>query len=100
MLYAVIMAGGSGTRLWPVSRKSQPKQSLRLIGDRTMFQHAVDRLSPLFTPDRVFVVTNAHMAAVLHTAGARAAGGKLHPGAVGARVGTGCRAGSDSPVAA
>ena len=45
MLYAVIMAGGSGTRLWPLSRKSQPKQSLRLIGDRTMFQHAVDRLT-------------------------------------------------------
>jgi len=65
MLYAVIMAGGSGTRLWPLSRKSQPKQSLRLIGDRTMFQHAVDRLSPLFTPDRIFVVTNAQMAAVL-----------------------------------
>ena len=65
MLYAVIMAGGSGTRLWPLSRKSQPKQSLRLIGDRTMFQHAVDRLGPLFTPDRIFVVTNSEMAAVL-----------------------------------
>jgi len=65
MLYAVIMAGGSGTRLWPLSRKSQPKQSLKLIGDRTMFQHAVDRLNPLFTPDRIFVVTNANMAAVL-----------------------------------
>jgi mannose-1-phosphate guanylyltransferase len=65
MLYAVIMAGGSGTRLWPLSRKSQPKQALRLIGDRTMFQHAVDRLSPLFTPDRIFVATNAQMAAVL-----------------------------------
>ena len=65
MLYAVIMAGGSGTRLWPLSRKSQPKQSLKLIGDRTMFQHAVDRLRPLFTPDRIFVVTNPQMAAVL-----------------------------------
>ena len=65
MLYAVIMAGGSGTRLWPLSRRGQPKQSLRLIGDRTMFQHAVDRLAPLFTPDRIFVVTNAQMAEVL-----------------------------------
>ncbi len=65
MLYAVIMAGGSGTRLWPLSRKSQPKQALRLIGERTMFQHAVDRLAPLFTPDRICVVTNAAMAAVL-----------------------------------
>jgi mannose-1-phosphate guanylyltransferase len=65
MFYAVIMAGGSGTRLWPLSRKSTPKQALKLIGDRTMFQHAVDRLAPLFTPDRIFVVTNAAMAEVL-----------------------------------
>ena len=48
MLYAVIMAGGSGTRLWPLSRREQPKQALRLIGERTMFQHSVDRLAPLF----------------------------------------------------
>ncbi|MCX6030649.1 MAG: mannose-1-phosphate guanylyltransferase [Chloroflexi bacterium] len=65
MLYAVIMAGGSGTRLWPLSRKGLPKQALRLIGDRTMFQHAVDRLAPLFPPERIFVVTNAAMAEVL-----------------------------------
>ena len=43
--YAVIMAGGSGTRLWPLSRQQLPKQALQLIGDRTMLQHAVDRLS-------------------------------------------------------
>lgn len=65
MLYAVIMAGGSGTRLWPLSRKTQPKQALRLIGDRTMFQHAVDRLAPLFPSERIFVVTNAQLAEVL-----------------------------------
>jgi mannose-1-phosphate guanylyltransferase len=65
MLYAVIMAGGSGTRLWPLSRKGLPKQALRLIGDRTMFQHAVDRLVPLFPSERIFVVTNAAMAEVL-----------------------------------
>jgi mannose-1-phosphate guanylyltransferase len=65
MLYAVIMAGGSGTRLWPLSRRNQPKQALKLIGDRTMFQHAVDRLSPLFTPDRICVVTNDELATVL-----------------------------------
>ena len=65
MLYAVIIAGGSGTRLWPLSRKSQPKQALKLIGDRTMFQHAVDRLSPLFPPERIFVGTNAELATLL-----------------------------------
>ena len=65
MLYAVIMAGGSGTRLWPLSRKEHPKQALKLIGNRTMLQHAVDRLAPLFPPERIFVVTNAAMAEIL-----------------------------------
>jgi len=65
MLYAVIMAGGSGTRLWPLSRKEHPKQALKLIGNRTMLQHAVDRLAPLLPPERIFVVTNAAMAEIL-----------------------------------
>ncbi|MDF1513842.1 MAG: mannose-1-phosphate guanylyltransferase [Anaerolineae bacterium] len=56
-LYAVIMAGGGGTRLWPMSRRDHPKQSLQLFGDRTMFQYAVDRLLPLLPMDRIFVVT-------------------------------------------
>jgi mannose-1-phosphate guanylyltransferase len=55
--YAVIMAGGGGTRLWPLSRKSCPKQMLELVGERSLFQNAVDRLNGLFTPDRIFVVT-------------------------------------------
>jgi mannose-1-phosphate guanylyltransferase len=57
--YAVIMAGGGGTRLWPLSRKDRPKQSLELLGERTMFQISIDRLAPLFTPDRILVVTSA-----------------------------------------
>lgn len=65
MLYAVIMAGGSGTRLWPLSRQHEPKQALKLIGNRTMFQHAVDRLAPLFPPERILVVTNAQVAEIL-----------------------------------
>ena len=65
MLYAVIMAGGSGTRLWPLSRKGRPKQALKLVGERTMFQHAVDRLAPLFSPERIFVVTSPAMAEIL-----------------------------------
>ncbi len=65
MLYAVIMAGGSGTRLWPLSRRGRPKQALRLIGDRTMFQHAVDRLGPLFPESRIYVVTSPPIAEVL-----------------------------------
>ncbi len=63
--YAVIMAGGGGTRLWPLSRQKQPKQSIRLLGDRTLFQIAVDRLAPLFPSKRILVVTSAQYAASL-----------------------------------
>ncbi|MDY6875149.1 MAG: mannose-1-phosphate guanylyltransferase [Chloroflexota bacterium] len=59
MYYALIMAGGVGTRLWPLSRRNRPKQSLRLVGERTMFEHAVDRIVPLFQPEQIFVVTGA-----------------------------------------
>jgi mannose-1-phosphate guanylyltransferase len=60
--YAVIMAGGGGTRLWPLSRQETPKQMLRLAGERTMFQLAVDRLEGLFPPERILVVTVAEQA--------------------------------------
>jgi mannose-1-phosphate guanylyltransferase len=65
VFYAVIMAGGSGTRLWPLSRRSHPKQALKLIGERTMFQHAVDRLAPLFTPAQIYVITSSEHADIL-----------------------------------
>lgn len=55
--YAVIMAGGGGTRLWPLSRKSRPKQTLEVIYDRPLFRIAVDRIIPLIPLERVFVVT-------------------------------------------
>lgn len=55
--FALIMAGGGGTRLWPLSRRSRPKQALTLVGERTMFEHAVDRIASLFQPEDVFVVT-------------------------------------------
>jgi mannose-1-phosphate guanylyltransferase len=60
--YAVIMAGGGGTRLWPLSRQARPKQSLKLVGDRSMFQIAVDRLAPLFPAERILVATSARYA--------------------------------------
>lgn len=56
-LYAVIMAGGGGTRLWPLSRQAHPKQMLQLFGERTMFQLSVERLLPLLPPERILVVT-------------------------------------------
>ena len=58
MLHAVIMAGGSGTRFWPASRKLVPKQLLALSGDRTMIQSTVDRLGDLVPPERQLIVTN------------------------------------------
>jgi mannose-1-phosphate guanylyltransferase len=65
MYYAVIMAGGTGTRLWPLSRQAHPKQTLKLIGDRSMFQLAVDRLRPLFEVDQIQIVTREEHAASL-----------------------------------
>lgn len=65
--YAVIMAGGGGTRLWPLSRKASPKQMLKLFGDRTLFQVAVDRLQDVFPPERIFVVTVAEQAEALRS---------------------------------
>ncbi len=56
--YAVIMAGGSGTRFWPWSRENTPKQLLKIIGERSMLQHTIDRISPAFKPENIFVVTN------------------------------------------
>jgi mannose-1-phosphate guanylyltransferase len=60
--YAVIMAGGGGTRLWPVSRKEKPKQLLPLLGKETLFQSTVARLEKLFPPERILVVTVAEQA--------------------------------------
>jgi mannose-1-phosphate guanylyltransferase len=55
--YAVIMAGGGGTRLWPISRKETPKQLLPLLGKETLFQSTVARLEKVFPPERILVVT-------------------------------------------
>lgn len=60
--YAVIMAGGGGTRLWPISRKEMPKQLLPLLGKDTLFQSTVARLEKLFPPERILVVTVAEQA--------------------------------------
>lgn len=57
-VYAVIMAGGVGSRLWPRSRESSPKQLLHVMGDGTMIQNTVARLQPIVPPERIFIVTN------------------------------------------
>jgi len=63
--YAVIMAGGGGTRLWPVSRRERPKQLLPLLGKETLFQSTVTRLEAMFPPERILVVTVAEQARVM-----------------------------------
>lgn len=60
--YAVIMAGGSGTRLWPVSRRCRPKQMISLVEERSLFQTTIERLEGLFPPERILVVTVAEQA--------------------------------------
>jgi mannose-1-phosphate guanylyltransferase len=55
--YALIMAGGGGTRLWPLSRSKTPKQLLPLVEDISMFRVSVERLAPLFEPSNIYVVT-------------------------------------------
>ena len=64
-LWAVVPAGGSGTRLWPLSRAARPKFLLPLLGERSLLQQTVDRLSPLAPPERTLVVCGpAHAAPV------------------------------------
>ena len=58
MVYAVIMAGGSGTRFWPASRKQSPKQLLNIAGQQTLLEAAVARLENLVTCTETLVVTN------------------------------------------
>ncbi|MBU0620459.1 MAG: mannose-1-phosphate guanylyltransferase/mannose-6-phosphate isomerase [Gammaproteobacteria bacterium] len=54
---AVILAGGSGSRLWPLSRQQLPKQFLALDGNATLLQTTIDRLAPTITPGNVLIVT-------------------------------------------
>ena len=58
MVYALIMAGGIGSRFWPKSRQERPKQFLSLIGDRTLLQNTVDRVTPLIPIERTLIITN------------------------------------------
>ena len=58
----VILAGGSGTRFWPRSRRAHAKQVLALDGERSMIQQTVERLKPLATLEQTWVITNEYLA--------------------------------------
>lgn len=57
MLTALIMAGGKGTRFWPLSTEEKPKQFLNLIGEETMIQMTVNRVKPIIPIERIFICT-------------------------------------------
>ncbi|HEU0121813.1 MAG TPA: mannose-1-phosphate guanylyltransferase [Bryobacteraceae bacterium] len=59
--YALILAGGRGTRFWPRSRKRSAKQVLTFDGERSLIQQTVDRLGPVIPPERVWIITNDYL---------------------------------------
>lgn len=59
MDFAIIMAGGTGKRLWPLSRQSRPKQILKLLDGRTLLRECYERLLEIFDPRNILVLTNA-----------------------------------------
>ncbi len=65
MNYAVIMAGGTGKRLWPLSRQKRPKQVLKLLDGQTLLGCCFERLSPMFDPRNIIVLTNVGYADVV-----------------------------------
>ena len=62
MRHAIIMAGGAGQRLWPLSRAKRPKQLLELISGKSLLALAVERIKGLFEPENILIVTNAEYA--------------------------------------
>lgn len=58
LIYALILAGGSGERFWPLSRRNRPKQLLRLVSEQTLLEETVGRLDGLVPPERILILTN------------------------------------------
>lgn len=64
--YIVIMAGGKGTRLWPLSRNAKPKQLQKLIGELSMIQETYDRVAKIVPPTQIFISTNTDYEKEIH----------------------------------
>ncbi len=65
-VHTVIMAGGSGVRFWPQSRRHRPKQLLNIVGEKTMIRATVDRVIPLTPIDKIMIVTGVHHSEKIH----------------------------------
>ena len=65
MTYAVIMAGGVGSRFWPASTKKFPKQFLSLFSEQSLLQDTVERIAPQIPPERVYIITNQDYVALV-----------------------------------
>lgn len=64
-LFAVILAGGSGTRFWPLSRKKEPKQFLKIVGEKSLFQETLGRIKSKVKSNNIFVSTNSSYARII-----------------------------------
>lgn len=73
-LYVLILAGGSGERFWPLSRRTRPKQLLSLFSEETLLEATLNRLDGLVEPDNILILTNADQ-----LPGVRALAGKIPP---------------------
>ncbi|MEP7383959.1 MAG: sugar phosphate nucleotidyltransferase [Gemmatimonadota bacterium] len=67
-MWAIVFAGGIGSRFWPLSSPHRPKQLLRLVGERPLIAETVARLHPLVPAERILVVTSADIAGAIHAA--------------------------------
>jgi mannose-1-phosphate guanylyltransferase len=65
-LYVLVLSGGAGTRLWPLSRRDRPKQFLELLGERSLLQDTVDRVAEFVPNERIFVVAPPEHRALVH----------------------------------
>src|SRR3989339_1162029 len=65
-LFVVILCGGGGTRLWPLSRNSTPKQFIELVGEETLFEKTLKRAQSLVDNDHIYIITNTEYLEEVH----------------------------------